>query len=256
MTRSELTEARSKAAAGDDVTWPLHVALALEARRGGAALEWAVMTAEALTPRLPESTRQKAASSLARFRADAADPSTDMAQLADDLWTIQETLFQRAICRLYWAVSFQRKGEKKQHLQECSRGVWILVDYLGNAADVIDSAFKNAEGLLYDSSGPASSPPQVVTRPGGEVILEGMTDRTRALLEQAKTLSEEERETLAYQILQTVGTDDQPLSPEWREEIERRIKRAVSGEAGPGLDWRKAMNEIRSEVEQERDKGR
>ena len=79
-----------------------------------------------------------------------------------------------------------------------------------------------------------------------------MTDKARALLEQAKKLPDDEREALAYEILQTVGSGEEPLSPEWREEIERRIEDAVSGKSGPGLDWRKAMDEIRREVEQER----
>jgi putative addiction module component (TIGR02574 family) len=80
------------------------------------------------------------------------------------------------------------------------------------------------------------------------VTLEVMTDKTRALLEQVKKLPEDERETLAYEILQSIGDDDEPLSPEWRDEIDRRIERAVSGEAGPGLDWRKAMDDIRKRV--------
>jgi len=90
-----------------------------------------------------------------------------------------------------------------------------------------------------------------VTPLGRGAILEGMTEKTRALLEQAKKVPEDEREKLAYEILQTVGDDEEQLSPEWRAEIERRIEDAVSGKSGPGLDWRKAMDEIRSEVEQE-----
>jgi putative addiction module component (TIGR02574 family) len=87
-------------------------------------------------------------------------------------------------------------------------------------------------------------------------ILAIMTDKARALLEQAKKLPEDEREKLAYEILQTVGDDEEQLSPEWREELERRIEDAVSGKSGPGLDWRKAMDEIRREVELERRKAR
>lgn len=49
-----------------------------------------------------------------------------------------------------------------------------------------------------------------------------------------------------------VEDDDEPLSPSWRDEIERRIQDALSGRSGPGLDWRVAMIEIRRKVEQKR----
>lgn len=83
-----------------------------------------------------------------------------------------------------------------------------------------------------------------------------MTSRTRALLEQAKKLSAEERESLAYELLQSVGDDEAPLSPAWRDEIDRRIERAVSGEAGPGVPWRNAMADIRKRVKKARGKKR
>lgn len=79
-----------------------------------------------------------------------------------------------------------------------------------------------------------------------------MTHDHRVLLEEAKKLPDDERESLAYEILETLGREDDPLSPEWRDEIDRRIARAVSGQTGSGLDWRKALNEIRGEVDQER----
>lgn len=77
-----------------------------------------------------------------------------------------------------------------------------------------------------------------------------MTDGVRALLEQALKLPEGERESLAYEILHSVGSSAGELSPLWREEIDRRIAKIVSGAAGPGLDWRVAMKEIRREVEE------
>ena len=64
-----------------------------------------------------------------------------------------------------------------------------------------------------------------------------MTDKARDLLEQAKTLSEDERESLAYEILQTIEGLEGSLSKEQTKEIERRARAALSGKSPPGDEW-------------------
>ncbi len=64
-----------------------------------------------------------------------------------------------------------------------------------------------------------------------------MTDKARDLLEQAKTLSEDERESLAYEILQTIEGLEGRLSKEQTKEIERRARAALSGNSPPGDEW-------------------
>jgi hypothetical protein len=60
----------------------------------------------------------------------------------------------------------------------------------------------------------------------------------------------------AWDILNGVTESDEArLSPEWRDEIDRRIEAVVFGKAGPGHDWRIAIDEIRREVEAERKRG-
>jgi len=75
-------------------------------------------------------------------------------------------------------------------------------------------------------------------------MLECMTEKTRALLEEAKKLSEQKRESLAYEILQTLGADDAQFSPKWCAEIERRVGRVLSGEA-KGIPMKKAIQMLR-----------
>jgi hypothetical protein len=91
-----------------------------------------------------------------------------------------------------------------------------------------------------------------VTSSEGAVILEGMTDKARALLEQAKKLSDDERESLAYEILQTVGKQDEFLSPEWCEEIDRRIARVASGKA-KGMTGKEAITSVRRALKERRE---
>jgi putative addiction module component (TIGR02574 family) len=65
-----------------------------------------------------------------------------------------------------------------------------------------------------------------------------MTAKTRALLEQAKKLPEDERESLAYEILQTIEGSEGMFSKAQLKEIERRARAAVSGKSPPGDEWR------------------
>jgi putative addiction module component (TIGR02574 family) len=63
-----------------------------------------------------------------------------------------------------------------------------------------------------------------------------MTREGHDLLERALKLSPAERMKLATEILDSVGDeaeDDAELSPEWREEIERRLQ----DEPKPGKPW-------------------
>lgn len=64
-----------------------------------------------------------------------------------------------------------------------------------------------------------------------------MTREGHDLLERALKLSPAERMKLAHEILDSVGDDaeveDAELSPEWREEIERRLQ----DEPKPGKPW-------------------
>lgn len=58
-----------------------------------------------------------------------------------------------------------------------------------------------------------------------------MTDRARKLLEDAMTLSDDERFDLAEQLLSSLSTDD-----EWMDELEQRARRALSDPRG-GESW-------------------
>jgi len=58
-----------------------------------------------------------------------------------------------------------------------------------------------------------------------------MTDRARKLLEDAMSLSEDERLDLAEQLLTSLPTDS-----EWVAELERRARRALAGPNG-GEAW-------------------
>ena len=75
-----------------------------------------------------------------------------------------------------------------------------------------------------------------------------MTDKARALLEQALKLAPAERAQLAYEILETVESDDETgdgLTQEWRDEIARRVDRVLAGQGGPDEDWRVVLDRIR-----------
>jgi putative addiction module component (TIGR02574 family) len=73
-----------------------------------------------------------------------------------------------------------------------------------------------------------------------------VTASTRALLKRILRLPPAQRVGLAYEILESVEKSDEGrcLSPEWRDEIERRIENVLSGKAGPGEDHRVVMKRI------------
>jgi putative addiction module component (TIGR02574 family) len=74
-----------------------------------------------------------------------------------------------------------------------------------------------------------------------------MTDAARTVLEQALKLSASERLELARELIGSVepGSVDDGLAPAWIEEIERRVKDVVAGEAGPDEDWRVVLDRVR-----------
>jgi putative addiction module component (TIGR02574 family) len=86
--------------------------------------------------------------------------------------------------------------------------------------------------LAKSGSGRERAPP-LVTGFRGAVILEPMTEKARALLEQALKLSPAERVKLANELWDSVDVADEgdefDLSPEWREAIERRVEGILSG---------------------------
>jgi putative addiction module component (TIGR02574 family) len=75
-----------------------------------------------------------------------------------------------------------------------------------------------------------------------------MTDKARALLQQALRLPEAERAKLAYEILESVegsGGKGDGLTEEWREEVSRRVDSILKGNGGPDEDWRVVLDRIR-----------
>lgn len=75
-------------------------------------------------------------------------------------------------------------------------------------------------------------------RAGGRRYLVSMTSRGQRLIEEALTLSDEERADLATRLLATL---EPPVPPDsgsmeaWIAELERRARAAIAGE--PGLPW-------------------
>ena len=63
----------------------------------------------------------------------------------------------------------------------------------------------------------------------------------RKLLAEALQLNEAERATLALQLMDSVSPQDHRNEASWLEEIERRTRRAVTGEE-PGLDVDEALD--------------
>ncbi|HZU99933.1 MAG TPA: addiction module protein [Planctomycetota bacterium] len=78
-----------------------------------------------------------------------------------------------------------------------------------------------------------------------------MTKKTRALLEQALKLSQAERVELMDGLAASFEAEDgSSLSPEWIEEIERRVEGILSGER-KGIPLEKVIKKLRRA--QERD---
>lgn len=73
-----------------------------------------------------------------------------------------------------------------------------------------------------------------------------MADSTRELLERALKLPPNERVKLAHDLLQSVDDAEADLSPEWIEEIERRVERVLAGTGGHDEDWRIVLDRIRN----------
>jgi putative addiction module component (TIGR02574 family) len=64
-------------------------------------------------------------------------------------------------------------------------------------------------------------------------------------------LPPDQRVGLAHEILETVEHDEDPeeSSPEWQAEMQRRIDRILSGEAGPIEDYRVVMKRLKRRYE-------
>ena len=72
-----------------------------------------------------------------------------------------------------------------------------------------------------------------------------MTSKAKALLDEVLKLSAEERAELAAHVLASLdGAEPADLSPAWRDEIERRARRVLAGEA-QGAPWA----EVRARIE-------
>ena len=71
-----------------------------------------------------------------------------------------------------------------------------------------------------------------------------MTERARTLLEEAKRLPEGERADLAAELLATLDGDAEiDVEAAWAGEIERRARRAISGETA-GEPWEAVRDRI------------
>jgi putative addiction module component (TIGR02574 family) len=80
-----------------------------------------------------------------------------------------------------------------------------------------------------------------------------MTKKAQALLAQALTLAPDERLKLGRQIEESVEGSDESLelSPEWCEEIDRRIARVASGKA-KGMSGEDAIASVRRALNDQR----
>jgi putative addiction module component (TIGR02574 family) len=72
-----------------------------------------------------------------------------------------------------------------------------------------------------------------------------VTRAAKKILDEARALSVEEREEIAHGLLESVAADRDELSPEWREEIRRRIERAERGES-KSIPWDEARARLES----------
>ena len=73
-----------------------------------------------------------------------------------------------------------------------------------------------------------------------------MTNAAKDVLARALQLTADERIRLAHDLLESVDSDDEvgTFSQEWIEEIQRRVERVVSGEAGRAEDWQVVLDRI------------
>lgn len=72
-----------------------------------------------------------------------------------------------------------------------------------------------------------------------------MTKRAQSVLEQALKLSARERVEIANELFESVEESSlRGLSPEWREEIERRVENLLSGKTKP-IAFARVMAKLR-----------
>lgn len=75
-----------------------------------------------------------------------------------------------------------------------------------------------------------------------------MTERAHKLLDEALTLTTDERANLAAELIASLdGRPDEGAGQAWAAEIERRARRAISGETA-GEDWDEAVAKIEQEL--------
>lgn len=74
-----------------------------------------------------------------------------------------------------------------------------------------------------------------------------MTEIARKLLSQALELSIEQRAELAAELIASIDGDaDADVDAAWAAEIERRARRAISGES-QGQEWRGVFSRLRAQ---------
>lgn len=75
-----------------------------------------------------------------------------------------------------------------------------------------------------------------------------MTDRSRALLEEARRLPANERADLAAELLATLDGEPEPdVEAAWAAEIERRARRVLRGESA-GEPWESVRDRIKNDL--------
>jgi putative addiction module component (TIGR02574 family) len=78
-----------------------------------------------------------------------------------------------------------------------------------------------------------------------------MGDAARKLLDEALALSEDEREILALQLLESLGPRDAGWEEAWGAEIERRLEEVRSGKVEL-RSWDEVHAELRARLAQQR----
>jgi hypothetical protein len=77
-----------------------------------------------------------------------------------------------------------------------------------------------------------------------------MTERVRRLLDDAKSLTPDERAELAEELLALIdGEPDPTVEAAWIVEIERRARRALSSES-VGMDWSVVRERLQGKLDQ------
>jgi hypothetical protein len=81
--------------------------------------------------------------------------------------------------------------------------------------------------------------------------LEGVTERALRLLEEARRLTQEERDLLAAELRRGPFEPQESVDAAWKEEIERRLKDVQEGRAKT-VPAREAIAELREELRRRR----